>query len=122
MGDTIRFMRDPVRATATSVQSYDDALDVLGYRALDLYLVTYGLTGADPEATVTIETSMLNSSDTGWHTIVTFAVMDAASAKTDVQSVQAEVLRYVRWRVTFGGGVGDTTSFVFEILGIGRPG
>ena len=107
----------PVQATAaTTKQAVYDAVEVLGYDAMDFQLgvVQYA---TFTNATFTIETSMQNElDDESWKTVATFTAVTTAPTY-EIKSVDKGFLRYVRWKVVTTGGAG---SLHFWIRGIGR--
>ncbi len=94
-------------------------IDVLTFRALDLWIQIYEASGPSPQVTLTIDTSMQNTSDDSalWKNVATFTTLTASNT-IDVQSITAGLLQYIRWTVTIGA---NTTATNFEIMGVARP-
>ena len=110
----IRFTEQPVRHTASAVQSIYQVIDLGGrYRVLDLILSTYFLTVA--EATVTIQTAMEATDDDGWVILGQFAKEDSGPNKYQLASFVG-ALRYVRYSVSVSGA----GAVVFDISGYAR--
>lgn len=101
-------------ATAEAFQPGAEALDVLGYagRRFDFSLKVFSFAGTS--VTVKLYTSMYNddNNDT-WHEIASFAAVTAGN-EVEVESVSAEVLRYIKWHIDYT----SVTLVSFEILGV----
>lgn len=112
----VRFTQEPVRVTASGVQSIYQAVDLGGrYRILDLMLSTYFLTPSC-DSTVRVETSMEATDDDGWVTMASFAKESSGGNKFQIQTFTG-VLRYVRYGVILAG---VSPVVVFDISGYAR--
>lgn len=121
MGTKVLLTRGPTRITSTTTLLIKDGvIDVLAFKSLDLWIQVYEASGPAPQVTLTIDTSMQNTSDDAalWKTVATFSTLTAANT-IDVQSVNSGLLQFVRWKVTLGA---NTTASTFEIQGVARPG
>ena len=100
----------PVRITAAGKQDLRLAVDVGNVDEADLLLVLYEGTDVD----VKVTTGMQLDTDVGWVTLVTFTRLSAVNSE---KKHLVEMLRYIRWEITFGGA---STNATFMLSGIAR--
>jgi len=112
----VRFTEQPVRHTATAKQPIYQAVDLGGhYRVLDLLLSVYLMSGASPQATVTVQTSMQATDDDQWVTLGTYTVVTVSNTFQSVSMSGA--LRYVRYSLVLAG---TSPVVVFDLSGYAR--
>lgn len=116
MRTEIRLTGAPKRVTATTTQPASDAIEALGFKSVDLFLLVYEASGSPASVTVSIETSMQNAADDAvlWKTIGTFAAISASNS-SDVISITSGILKYIRYKVTL---TVNTTGATFDLSGV----
>ncbi len=112
----IRFTEQPQRVSATGAQALTQAIDVSGYRVLDLILSVYAQTGTSPTLDVGVYTSMQIDNEDAWGLLGTFTQVTSAN-QHQLKSLTG-VLKYIRYYVTVGGSASPTVTF--EIRGYAR--
>jgi len=111
MPSSLIYLTDkPVRIIAAAKQDLRLAVDVGNVDEIDLLLVLYEGTEVD----VKVTTGMQLDTDVGWVTLVTFTRLTAVNAE---KKHLADMLRYIRWEVTFGSA---STIATFMLSGIAR--
>lgn len=126
MGETVRVTNGPTTVTKLGTTSQVFAsqpfTEVLAFKSLNLFLHVYDYQlGSATSITVSVETSMLNTTDDDalWKNLVTFTALTSGSGiVTEAKFTSGNpMLRYLRWKVVIATAA--ATSFTFEVTGVG---